>query len=113
MLSQKCIKKKNKHLQAYIMILELAILSIKDGSNADFERSIKKAQAIICQSPGYLSHEFQKCVEESNKYILLIKWTSLEAHNVGFRESALFQEWRALIGSYFEGPPNVQHYEYF
>jgi len=95
------------------MILELAILHIKEGMNQEFEKSIKKAQAIISQSPGYLSHEFQKCVEESNKYILLIKWTSLEAHNIGFRESELFKEWRGLIGSFFSEPPLMQHYDYF
>lgn len=95
------------------MVLELAIIHIKKGANTDFEKSLKKAQAVICQSDGYLSHEFQKCVEEDNKYILLIKWKSLEAHNVGFRESELFQTWRGLIGSYFSEPPHVQHYNFF
>ena len=95
------------------MVLELAILDIKPDKFAEFESNIKKAQAIISQSPGYLSHEFQKCVERPNVYILLIKWTSIEAHNVGFRESALFQQWRGLIGEYFAGPPSVEHYKYF
>ena len=95
------------------MVLELAILEIQKDKTADFEKNLKKAQAIICQSPGYLSHEFQKCVERDNRYILLIKWTSIEAHNVGFRESELFEEWRALIGEFFAGPPLVEHYEYF
>ena len=95
------------------MILELAILEIKEGSNADFERNIKKAQAVISQSPGYLSHEFQRCIERPNRYILLIKWTSLEAHNIGFRESDLFKDWRGLIGEFFAGPPLVEHYDFF
>lgn len=95
------------------MILELATIDIKEGTNAEFEQNLKKAQTIICQSPGYLSHEFQKCIERDNRYILLIKWTSLEAHNIGFRESELFKEWRGLIGSFFAGPPTVEHFDFF
>ncbi len=95
------------------MVLELAILHIKKSQQSRFESQLKKAQAVICQSPGYLSHEFKKCIEEPNKYILLIKWTSLEAHNQGFRESDLFIEWRGLIGEFFDRTPDVQHYEFF
>jgi len=95
------------------MVLELAILTIKEGQFDQFETNIKKAQAVISQSPGYLSHEFQKCVERPNRYILLIKWKSLEAHNVGFRESELFKEWRGLIGQFFAEAPLVEHYEFF
>jgi hypothetical protein len=30
---------------------------------------------------------------------------------VGFRESAAFTEWRALLGPHFAGPPAVEHYK--
>jgi len=93
------------------MILELAILAIKPTELADFEQSLEKAQAVISQSPGYLGHEFQQCIEEPQKYILLIQWDSVEAHEEGFRKSELFQEWRGLIGGYFAAPPQVQHYQ--
>ncbi len=93
------------------MILELATIDIKQGTNAEFEQNLEKAQAVISQSKGYLGHQFQKCVEQENRYVLLIRWENLEAHTIGFRESALFKEWRALIGPFFENPPLVQHYE--
>jgi heme-degrading monooxygenase HmoA len=93
------------------MILELATIDIKPGNNAEFERNLEKAQAVISQSKGYLGHDFKKCVEQGNRYVLLIRWESLEAHTVGFRESELFKEWRGLIGPFFENPPVVLHYE--
>jgi len=93
------------------MVLELAIIEIKKGENAAFETNLEKAQAFLQQSKGYISHEFQQCMEETNKYILLIRWESLEAHTIGFRKSELFKEWRALIGDYFAKTPDVQHYE--
>jgi heme-degrading monooxygenase HmoA len=92
------------------MVLELATIDIKLGTNADFEQNLEKAQYVISQSEGYLSHEFQKCIERDNRYILLIKWASLEAHTEGFRGSELFKEWRALIGPFFENPPVVEHF---
>lgn len=93
------------------MILELAILEIKAGQNTAFEANLEKAQAIISQSKGYLGHQFQQCIEEPQKYILLIRWESVEAHEEGFRKSELFKQWRALIGHFFAGPPKVQHYK--
>ena len=93
------------------MILELATIDIKQGTNTAFENNLEKAQSVISQSKGYISHQFHKCVEQDNRYILLIKWQTVEAHTIGFRESELFKEWRALIGPFFESAPQVQHYE--
>lgn len=93
------------------MILELATVDVRQGTNIDFEDALEKAQAVISQSKGYVSHQFQKCIEQENRYVLLIRWETLEDHTKGFRESELFKEWRALIGPFFETPPAVQHYE--
>ncbi len=92
------------------MILELATVDIKQGTNEAFEADLEKAQAVICQSKGYIGHQFHKCIEQHNRYILLIRWETLEDHIQGFRESELFKEWRALIGPYFETTPFVQHF---
>ena len=93
------------------MVLELATIDIKPGTNADFEKNLELAQNVISQSEGYIGHEFQKCIERDNRYILLIRWTTLEAHTEGFRGSELFKEWRALIGPFFENSPVVEHFE--
>jgi heme-degrading monooxygenase HmoA len=93
------------------MVLELAIIDIKAGTNTDFEHNLEQAQAVLTRADGYLKHEFQKCLERDNRYILLIHWTSLEAHTEGFRGSELFKEWRGYIGQFFENPPLVEHYE--
>lgn len=93
------------------MILELATIDIKQGTNKDFEAALEKAQYVISKSKGYIGHQFQKCVEQNSRYVLLIKWKTVEDHTKGFRESELFREWRALIGPYFENTPFVQYYE--
>ena len=93
------------------MILELATIDIVQGTNIAFEQNLEKAQSVISKAAGYISHQFQKCVEQDNRYVLLIRWETLEDHTKGFRESELFKEWRALIGPYFETAPMVQHYQ--
>ncbi len=82
------------------MILEVAILDVKDGMSDDFEAAFKQASKIISSMPGYISHELQKCIEVPNRYILLARWETLEAHSVGFRKSAEYQEWKRCLLTY-------------
>lgn len=93
------------------MILEAAVFNIKKGTEADFEKSFEQAQLVISRSPGYLSHQLQVCLENNSKYLLLVKWQTLEDHIDIFRNSELFQQWRSIIGPYFDSPPAVEHYE--
>ena len=32
-------------------------------------------------------------------------------HTIGFRQSPAFTEWRDIVGPFFAGAPNVEHYE--
>jgi heme-degrading monooxygenase HmoA len=48
------------------MILECAVLDVRADETARFEAAFAQAQAIISASPGYLSHELQRCVEKPN-----------------------------------------------
>ena len=67
------------------MILEVAPLQIRLGQEAAFEAAFLEAQRIIASMPGYVSHELQRCIERPHEYVLLVRWQSLEAHEVGFR----------------------------
>jgi heme-degrading monooxygenase HmoA len=93
------------------MILEVAILDIKPGLNKDFEAAFQVAQDIILAMPGYISHELQHCLEKADRYILLVHWQSLEDHTISFRQSARYQEWKALLHHFYDPFPIVEHYE--
>lgn len=69
------------------MILEVAILNIKPGRESAFEKAFGEAQPILAGMNGYRSHQLQRCVENSSRYILLVNWETLEDHTVGFRSS--------------------------
>ena len=93
------------------MILEVAILHIKPEEISKFESVFPKAEAIISSIPGYISHELQRCVETKGRYHFLIRWETIESHTVNFRQSPKFQEFRGLVGGFFDKPPVAEHFE--
>jgi heme-degrading monooxygenase HmoA len=93
------------------MILEVAPLKIRPGQSAEFEVAFRTAQPIIASMPGYISHELKRCVERRDEYLLLVKWQTLEAHEVGFRQSAQYQTWKRLLHHFYDPFPTVSHYE--
>lgn len=93
------------------MILEVAPLRIRPGQAERFENSFRQAQAIISAVPGYVSHELQRCVERPDEYVLLVRWESIDAHQVNFRGSPDYEQWRKLLHHYYDPFPTVLHYE--
>jgi len=92
------------------MILEVAILSIKQGLSDQFEQSFREASAIISSMNGYIEHQLQKCVESPDRYILLVKWQSIDDHEIGFRQSDQYQQWKSMLHHYYDPFPVVEHY---
>jgi heme-degrading monooxygenase HmoA len=93
------------------MILEVAILDLKPGLASEFETAFQTASNIISSMPGYISHELQRCLENENRYILLVKWQKLEDHTIGFRRSPEYQKWRSLLHHFYDPFPQVEHYK--
>ena len=93
------------------MVLEVAVLDVRPGKEADFESAFGQAQAIICGTRGYVSHQLQRCIENSSRYILLVNWETLEDHTVGFRSSDQYEEWRRLLHHFYDPFPKVEHYD--
>ena len=93
------------------MILEVATLNIKRGLSVEFETSFQKAERIISSMKGYISHELKKCIEQVDKYILLVNWETIEDHEIGFRQSEQYQEWKKLLHHFYEPFPIVEHYK--
>lgn len=92
------------------MILEVAILDVKPGLANEFETAFKAASGILVSMPGYISHELQSCIETANRYVLLVRWQTLEHHTIGFRQSPEYQAWRSLLHHFYDPFPVVEHY---
>jgi heme-degrading monooxygenase HmoA len=92
------------------MIVEHAVLNIRKGRAREFEEALIKVRALIEDTPGFQKMEVRPCVETKDRYLLLVWWTTLEAHTHGFRGSTRYQEWRETLHPFYDPFPVVQHY---
>ncbi len=92
------------------MVLEVAILNVREGQSEAFETAFLEAQQIISSMPGFERHELRRCLETSRRYVLLVWWDSLASHTEGFRKSREYDRWRSLLHSFYDPFPEVEHY---
>lgn len=91
------------------MITEMAEISIKAGTDQQFEAAVASAARLFQRAPGCRSMRLERGIEQPDTYLLVVEWEKLEDHEVHFRQSADFQEWRRLVGEFFSVAPKVIH----
>lgn len=94
------------------MILEVADIRVNPEQEAEFEQAARHGlDTVLSRSPGFVRYEMRRSIESPQRFVLLIEWETLEAHTVGFRQSAAHAQWRAIVGPFFAQPPFVEHFE--
>jgi quinol monooxygenase YgiN len=83
---------------------------VRPGESERFEQAFQQAEPLIASAAGYQRHELRRCVEAPDRFLLLVWWDSLEAHTRGFRGSAAYQKWKALLHHFYDPFPRVEHY---
>jgi heme-degrading monooxygenase HmoA len=91
-------------------VLEVARLDVKPGQEAEFERAFAQARSLPAGTPGFVDLELRHCVEQPNRYLLLIRWATIADHTVGFRQGQDYPRWRALLHHFYDPFPEVEHY---
>jgi heme-degrading monooxygenase HmoA len=94
------------------MILEHADIRIAPGQQAAFEAAIAHGlRTVLARAKGFRDAQVHHGIEQPERYLLTIHWDTLEDHTVGFRQSELFTQWRAIVGPFFAAPPVVEHFQ--
>lgn len=93
------------------MILEMAVLQVKPGRAAEFQAAFRTAEPIISAAAGHIAHELLHCLEDPNRFLLLVRWQALEDHTRGFRGSPGYQRWKELLHHFYDPFPEVVHFE--
>jgi quinol monooxygenase YgiN len=91
-----------------IMILEIAEISVKPGSEKEFAEAHAAASEAFGSAEGVLSARLTQGIETPTKFVLLVEWTDIAAHE-RYRDTEQYAQWRAAIGPYAAGPAAVQH----
>ena len=91
------------------MVLEVALIDVRDSAQDAFEAAYAQARELVAATPGWQSMRMTRGIETPTRYVLLVEWDSVAAHE-DFRASERFGQWRALIGPHFAQPPHVEHF---
>ena len=92
------------------MILEVAVLDVRPGQREAFEAAFAEAEPLIARARGHRGHELRPCVEDDHRFLLLVRWETLEDHTEGFRGSPDYERWRQWLHRFYDPFPVVQHY---
>lgn len=94
------------------MILESALLDVLPGQEDAFLAAFAQAKPLIAVQRGFHSLALRRCVDEGrgSRFLLQVEWEALADHTEGFRGSAEYQEWRALLHRFYSPFPEVEHY---
>ncbi|MBB6035652.1 antibiotic biosynthesis monooxygenase family protein [Phytomonospora endophytica] len=92
------------------MVLEVAMFDITPGREQEFSTAYAGARHLVEATEGCRTVRMTRGVESPSRFVLLIEWDSVEAHEQGFRASDRFGEWRAALGPFFASPPVVEHF---
>lgn len=92
------------------MVVERAELPIKEGQMEEFARMMRdEGLPILAAADGCHAAEGGVGVESPDKFLLLLRWDSVE-HHTEFTKTDEFARFRELIGPHFAGPPSMEHY---
>lgn len=92
------------------MVWEVGIIDVTPGSEDDFAAAYRTARPLIAETPGCRSVRMTRGVESLSRFVLIVEWDSVEAHEQNFRATDRFTQWRGHIGRYFAAPPRVEHF---
>jgi len=91
------------------MVLEVADIEIRPGEEEQFVAAYRSARDAVAETPGCRSVRMTRGIESPSRFVLLVEWDSVEAHEQNFRATERFTRWRAAIGPHFAAPPRVEH----
>ncbi|MEV1287553.1 antibiotic biosynthesis monooxygenase family protein [Micromonospora sp. NPDC049679] len=92
------------------MVLEVALIDVVAGQEDDFAVAYAKGHEVLAGTPGCRSVRMTRGIESPSRFVLLVEWDSIAAHEENFRATERFTTWRSLIGPYFAGAPRVEHF---
>ena len=92
------------------MVLEVALIDVHPGQEDEFAAAYRLGHPILAGTPGCRSVRMTRGIESASRFVLLVEWDSVEAHNENFRGTERFETWRGHIGPFFARPPLVEHF---
>ena len=93
------------------MVLEVADFRVQPGAAEQFLAAYHGVKHVFDGVEGCRSLRMTHCIESPDRFVLLVEWDSVEAHEQNFRGTDAFAQWRGAVGPYFAAPPLVEHFD--
>ena len=77
------------------VVTEIAVLEITPGAEDAFDEAYRQVRHEVAETEGCRSMRMTRGVESPSRFVLLVEWESVEAHERNFRASDRFGRWRA------------------
>jgi heme-degrading monooxygenase HmoA len=91
------------------MIIERAELPVTSGREVEFEEAFIPAAGYLRGAKDCHGVSFARGIENPSRYLLLIEWESLAAHQA-FAATEEFGKFVAVIRPFLAGKPDTQHF---
>jgi heme-degrading monooxygenase HmoA len=90
-------------------IWEVVPVTVKAGTEDDFEATFRSNIALLEQAEGCLDVKMLRAVDKQSAFLILIQWESVEFHTEVFTKSQAYAEFGRALGPFFTAPPEIFH----
>lgn len=91
------------------MLVERSELLVKDGMEEDFAAAMReRANPLLASLPGVRSVNMGRGVENPDKFVLLVEWESMAAHDA-FKDNPNYGPFREIMGPFLKGG-SMEHF---
>jgi heme-degrading monooxygenase HmoA len=91
------------------MVLEVADIEVTPGTEDQFAAAYRSVRDMLVGTPGCRAARMTRGIESPSRFVLLVEWDNVEAHEQNFRGTDRFVTWRGVLGPFFARPPHVEH----
>jgi heme-degrading monooxygenase HmoA len=91
------------------MVLEVGDIEVLAGREDEFVAAYLGVREVLAGTPGCRAVRLTRGIESPSRFVLLVEWDDVAAHEQNFRGTDRFTAWRAAIGPFFARPPHVEH----
>ena len=92
------------------MIVQHAMLRIRQGTSDGFEATLRDAIPLIAASPGFRGIEVRPASEAVGFYLLRVLWDDIASHRDGFLKSDRFRQWREMLLPFYDPWPDMSYF---
>jgi quinol monooxygenase YgiN len=92
------------------MLIVVAVLKAKEGSEKDMEAALRKIVPLVAQEEGTLAYALHRAKKDPTKFLFYEKYTGKEALGA-HSATPYFMEMFGAIGPLLDGNPSIEVYE--